>query len=1552
MAAIYSGIHLKLKSAKTSWEDKIKLAHFAWISHQCFLPNKEQVLLDWVSHALVSYYNKKLELEDEIVEKLWTYLDNILHSRKLQNLLKDGKTINLSFLIAQVINERISESCVQKSDGNVGTVLSCCRGILSTPPLSIIYTAKCELMVNLLSKLSWLACQWLTSEDAVTSQLFDVLQLTFAQYLLIQRQQINPNRVFGQVTSHLFQPCLLLRHLLMARVWTPADDGRVRQHLSREIRNQVEAVLQAGIFQPELLSSYREELLTEREPQDKKKRALKTILMPVNTVLSKLRDASFCEQTLQVIIVANSVPLLYKLFLDSYCKAENHMVCFHMFTRLFGCLRISHLQEDLWQEMLSPVDWSTELLAVEQLLNLVLSKDIYNVAADRIRHKGTQFQFYRKLAEMLVNHSQASIPAWFRCLKALISLNHLIVEPDLDDLVASAWIDAEVSEPRTKKPQETLINAMFQTYTKLRQFPKLFEEVLSVICRPAADELRLPVLSAGLTEKVRECLLELPPNQILDILFLILEKCQTLIIPDVKDDSDMALKLLSVSSVLHTFLFNMKSLDNVTPLPVVLRTQSLLDKMQREVIQPLLDLLKDHWAEENKPGLWLEKVSDSALLLVYTWVELDTLLSINCSKYVSRLAEAAGGVTDCAAESWDFSALLPGVDRQCWKRVVRLSSNFCSASKYCLELLMLQKIKKILMQTSFQTEADLHTLQHAAAFILHSGRSSMSMEESEPWNGNISAINALTYPAAHWYLVVSNLTILVPHLSLKDVEYVADVLLKILSSTKAPGVSADQDSFITAEKVSKALLHSTFLPEIKVLHCAFISRVIQQCSSVLCSATQGVADQPIQQLSADNIPWHEEVLSSCKMVGMVEAQAENNQSKDEAFICWTTMEKIAQRILLLTRAGSTITLEEDQIESFLHLLEIISALKLDSLFPSDHTRCFLLLLSLVANTRANVSCSKLLSLKFLITCFRLLTCLQTGRSVNSVFKVFHASDALEAVMTALFAASKCFADVLTTPDWAEFLQVIQTFLECFLQMIVEKRQSLKLNLEKFTFFLASCKPYADADRGKPWNTAVNQLLLVPLTTLCHVLTLYLQQQPEKKQQLTEMLSALLEPTVLQTGAAIQLCLRNLTKDQPLPLAFIPSVTTLLKADLSYMSTGGFMKMEGEQENSKDPGKYRECSHTELYQKFYTQILRELTSAGSHLQFLHSALQFLTVFCSVTDLYPGEETALTVFHAVKNLLAGPGTTVQVIQDLEMQLTELMTQLVESCTTEEFCVMMRLVLQGLEVSNIWKQNPKEALSAVTLIKLLLSCPLTGEKEKAFWFTSPQIITALVIQTKEACQDQLLIPTIVVPILETVAALLRQGEEILSNPHHVTLAFSILLTVPLDHLKMEEYGSIFLGIHEVLFSILQCHPKVMLKAAPSFLNSFNRLVVSVMHEGRQKGDRGSTDEFGVVLKCAHLVERMYSHIAAKTEEFTVFSVFIVAQYVIELQKVTLHPAVKKHLTEGMYHILDLCIERDIKFLNASLQMGVREVFKELYNDYTHYHKTKKHGEKKYTA
>lgn len=70
------------------------------------------------------------------------------------------------------------------------------------------------------------------------------------------------------------------------------------------------------------------------------------------------------------------------------------------------------------------------------------------------------------------------------------------------------------------------------------------------------------------------------------------------------------------------------------------------------------------------------------------------------------------------------------------------------------------------------------------------------------------------------------------------------------------------------------------------------------------------------------------------------------------------------------------------------------------------------------------------------------------------------------------------------------------------------------------------------------------------------------------------------------------------------------------------------------------------------------------------------------------------------------------------------------------------------------------------------------------------------------------------------------------------------------------------------------------------------------------------------------------------------------------VPLTQVTLYPAVKGLLQEGIYLILDLCIEPDIQFLRASLQPGVRDVFKELHSDYVKYHKAKHEGERRYTV
>ncbi|KAM8812501.1 unhealthy ribosome biogenesis protein 2 homolog [Rhynchonycteris naso] len=1524
MAAVYSGISLKLKCKTTTWEDKLKLAHFAWISHQCVLPNKEQVLLDWARQSLVAFYKKKLELKEDIVERLWIYIDNILHSNKLQNLIKNGKTINLQISLVKIINERIAEFSLSGSERNLCAVLSCCQGILCTPALAVIYTTRQELMVALLSQLCWSACR--QPEDTVVPLLFEVIHLALGHYLLIQQQQVNPRRAFGEMTGHLLQPCLVLRHLLSEGTWMQACQGKLRQALSRDLRSQIEATLQGGVFQFELLSSYKEELL-DQQPDDTKMGAMKNLLTPMGTVIARLVETGYCEPSLHDAVVASSVALLYKLFLDSYFKEGNQLLCFQVLPRLFGCLRISRQQEEQMQT-LSTSDWTTELLVVEQLLNSVANSNIYSIVADRVRHGEVQFRFYRRVAELLINHSQASVPAWFRCLKVLMSLNHLILEPDLDDLLASAWIDADRTEFRTKKAQEALIHTLFQTYVKLRQVPRLFEEILGVLCRPAAEALRQPLLASGLSTVLCECFVELPPSQVLDTWSLVLDKFQSLVLPYLQGDPDMALKSLSLSSLLHCIMFNMKSLDSGTPLPVVRRMQGTMERMLQELVKPLLDLLLD----PRSPALelWLQKVSDSALLLSHTWAQVDTMLSLNCSQYHA----VCGPLTGIALEISDLPFLLPGVETHHWKKIEKTAAQFNSLGRYCLEQLYLQKMRRTLMQTSSQSEEALHALRNDAAHVLGSGRERLTQGMTASWDGQVGTVSAVTYPIAHWHLIVSNLPILLSYLCPDDVTYMAGVMLRTLTVSKAQEDSAEEEPNTTLQKLSEAILHSPLFPELHSLHSAFLLCITKQCASILCAGAQSDL-----RLLSQKLPWlfEKDPMDVAHWeTRFAKVSCEGPEPRGE----------IAQNLLSLVKSDFPIQLQGEQLERILGLLEVMSALQLDSFWAPYHVHCFLLLLS-TAITRLGSSCSSSLTLKFLTTCYQLLGYLQRGKNARSVLRVVYASDIFEIILTSLFKASSYFLIDRDDPLWLEFLQVTGTFLEQLMQMLVQVKLSLVLNFGKIVAFLSTCQVDADVASGR-WLKNQNplgwQLRLVSLTKLCQVLGPFVKERKQQQHEAPDALLGLLQQAVLQMGTVLQTGTACGARARHLPSAFILAVSTLLEVDVGQQGRHRGAEIA--------PGTDEVLSHPALYRSVYFQVLSELPALAGSSQSGQAAMRFLTLFLLAPELHPKEESVFTsMFHSVRKVLADPAIPVQAIQDIEPHLGALFTHMLDFGTTEDFQGMMQYILQGLDIRNVWTADQRAILSALKLIKLLLNCPFGGEKASLFWRACPQIITALTLQTREACQEQPVPLAVFEPTLDILAALLRQGEKAIGNPHHVSLAFSILLMTPVHRLKPAEYGSIFPRMHNVLFSILQCHPKVMLKAIPSFFNCFHRLVVSVMHEGRQK-DKGSADDLLVVLECARLVERMYSHIAARAEDFTVFSPFMVAQYVTELHKVTLYPAVKNLLQEGIYLVLDLCIEPDVQFLRVSLPPGARDVFRELHNDYVKYHKAKREGEKRYTV
>ncbi|XP_010730626.2 unhealthy ribosome biogenesis protein 2 homolog [Larimichthys crocea] len=1695
MAAIYSGIHLKLKSPQTPWEDKLKLARFAWISNQCLLPNKEQVLLDWCTHALTGWYNQKVEFSLNVLEGLWCYLDDLLHSKKLHSLLIQGKTVSLRLNMAQLLLERLQE-CARvgsKSPVCVSTILSVCQGLLSSPALSSVFTTKYELMVDLLAKICSLAChelqQPLVKDVAVTCQdemmteclqtqptkdldnsqiepitesppdsdppepkknlrsanLYDILLQVLSCYLSVQRQQANPNRVFTMVTNQLIQTLVLLRHLMTSGEFAPFHIHlRLRQQLCRDIRVKIDSILQLALFPSEHLISYKEELLPSKEDSGKRgPGGAKGPLKPVSAILSKLSAPGYCEPALFYTVKSNTLSLLFKFFQESYGKGrgeseEAHkMLCFYFLTRLVPALdlsldghspakaekpvSVSPGQKSPPASLSSPESWSLALLAVESLLSQALSADIYNVAADRIRHGEVQLNFYRALGQMLFNQAQLSIPAWYRCLKVLMSLNHLILEPDLDQLLSSAWVNSECMEVRVQRARQLMVCSLLQIYTKLRQLPRLFSELLSVICQPVLDHLRPPLLSEGISASLRTCLLDTPPSQGVEICSLVLESIRKYVLPDLvkeeggsekmetdgggddkgikkeikvdREGEHASLKLSSLSQLLHAILFSLKTLDNTSPLPIVRQSQGLMQEMQ-QVLKELLHVLSsekkaavksntssvqktpkkgkknlDHKevqkVSESKMGaLWEQKTQEAALLLKYTWVEVDTLFYIHCSKYTSLDSVQTAAVSETEGRAPVLTHIESYLSEDNF--IAGLQPSCSPVSCLLLKLLTLQQTKKILLDTPLLSEPSTAVLLNKAAqFILAKSECEVSLNGEQVWDGQIGSVNANSYLVAHWYLVTSNLPLIAPYLSSEDVGCVADALVSSLLSRQTDGGKDRSPGYLTISLISSRLLQSPVLAELPSLFSATLRSLTQRIVGVLKAA---------------------HVCKACPTLLKFQEKGTGAKSlksnASQPLPTLVDMETIVEDILSSSKTGEvSVLLTDAQSKELVNLLQILTDLNPDGMNSEDLSSMFLLLLFMLTSTSCQSDQMAMNppesgdGVVFLVKLLRILTCLLEGKNFQSVLKLIHGGTVLQAVVSSLLWHSNNGRFRATrNPDWLDLVKTLQGFIRCTVQLIIIRNSSVRLNLDQFASYLTSTE-IASREIMAPSSATVSakadpqasilsvHLLLASLTSFSQAMTSNLGKSKPMDQTLTQMLTR----TTASLGPAVESVLkpRTVSKSflQPasvLGQAFVVEVVTvMLHCELSSLSV---------EEESKQKNTQLTLSHMSLYQSICQQILKEISSAHRPMDFLVSSFHFLSAFYKAVKKMAGEreeeqgeekkggkeldELYMQILQNIHRLLTASWLSPDDVCELEPAVHELLCHLVEKGTTGQFNLLLLMVREGLDTGQLRAGNYREVLSAVIIIKLLSCCQLPEPCSKALWLIAPQIISAMVFLVRSSSQDVSLTLPFTVPTVTSVTSLLRQGEGRIANPHHVILVLGALQSVPLDHLTPLIYQSAFLAVHEALFAIIQCHPQVMLNAAPSFLNVFHRLMASIMQEGRQRADADTGQDSDVYLRCSRLIERMYSHIAATAESFTTLSAFMVAQYVTELQKVTLRPDIKLHLTEGIYQILDLCMEQDIKFLTAGLQMGVREVFNELYGSYTHYHKAQRQGEDKYTV
>lgn len=509
-----------------------------------------------------------------------------------------------------------------------------------------------------------------------------------------------------------------------------------------------------------------------------------------------------------------------------------------------------------------------------------------------------------------------------------------------------------------------------------------------------------------------------------------LESIESYILPGVERNTDMSLKVFSLSVLLHSVLFSLKTLDNSTPVPIVRQTQAVMEKTL-QVVKPVLQLGQSQ--TQPSDSLWCQKVLDSGLLLRYTWVEVDTLFMIHCSKYTSPATTANANILA------NITSLLSGVMATDSDQATPIGQHSSPMSQLLLKLLTLQQIKKVLLSNELLAQSSTsEVLSGALQFIVGVEDHQLGQCGDQLWDRQVSSVDASTYPVAHWYVVTSNLPLLTPFLSESDMCHIADLFLTSLLHREA-----EDSSLLSVSLISKHLLQSLILVELPAFYSAVVRSVTQRIVGVLLSTSDAALACP-------------SLLRFSELAG--EKGSVINQSNGEVSEAPPTqkrLESLGQEILNSSRTGAfSITLSETQTDQLQRLLQVIRALNPDGMSSKDFSGLFLLLFLMATDIQPHGDAPPAVTVQLLRELLSLMGCLLTGRNSHCVLKILHGSSLLESTMTALFLHSdRGLFQTADSSDRLAVLRAVQAFIESLVQLIIHRKSSVRLNLEKISSYM-------------------------------------------------------------------------------------------------------------------------------------------------------------------------------------------------------------------------------------------------------------------------------------------------------------------------------------------------------------------------------------------------------------------------------------------------------------------------------------------------------------------
>lgn len=1370
--------------------------------------------------------------------------------------------------------------------------MGCALAIIRSPTLSYVFTSKYDILVRLLSNVLQLIVRTIKDDRVVLPDYIQLLQRCTSAYSVSQRAHPQQEKVFQSVVDCLLSPILLL------------ENATEKYPELKECAEILKHVLEQALFHKEHHPFYESFLLTmvgKDEAKHKVSKTIESFFHSLSNLLNKQRGRDCNEDADKM--ASRYLAVFFENFLSYNCHGDKPLTGFRLFVYICGLLGVKDVSVELCKTPLSEED---VVSVVSTLLESLLKHDIYSQPLDAT-DDNIQLKFYSHVLIIILQHMQSS--SFYSCLESFLELNHVILETKMAEVFRIAWIHVSADELTGERLKflESFVTKLFDTYAKLRQIPKLLNLLLTSLWDiPQGEELShslSPVISERISRGFGEIVECLPQAVTVEVWRLFLKAVKEYL-PQLRYKGQ---KFLFVAKIFAVFLSNVKIADYTITNLTRSKVKEVMADTQANVLTPLAKIVTTEKAVCSEPIVF------STLLLSYSWGELSLLLE----EFVPENKRSACHYQNAYQ---DLEAIL-SMNSNTWKELhtTVISSNQ-KRDFYLWKLLTTLVLKAVIVNK--RTEQSSKYVGEILNQLVVDIDKCLGEKEWLAY-GMLWEISAQNYNMASLDLALSMVPLCGTLLAIDTAQQITDLVVHIMVHTKTKSRCDVRDQLLIKCQRPCVRECQPWPPCLMTSALRTLHNLIQEtqptprkkrkptprcletvldglCDSVFTTADKSEQMRRLQHISSlineglgveENPQLEVDMSSFVTCIQIVEVLQQSDNSQEEKVRGFLAGLALLSQGMSPEQKNSEEMLDKT-VTLLIQILERVGLAPLFHLVSIDSYFCWLN--SLI--TRKKKSCSWSLCLKF-----ELLLEMSSR------------------VMVTDFEILPKLLNIITkeTQDSEEIPCYVVYILKEISQLL--KRSYLKgevINL---------CQTAVSQVYSNLHSHYVGDRKSVEAFTICHV------------QIMSAIVKILPKDQIFQENVSCvyQFCLKVL--ENPKEDVWATSVT------LAYLES---LCLYVDREKDLLSLEQKMILWRTLKKLFYDFFIHGNRQRGTSLK-LNVGTSILGSDPVEKPLYFTDDVMVSPlkdkekeqsWHWMKKKMIYDGCLTSDGRKLVFkQIQCTIGALIFSLDTDHFQIVIDTLLSDCRLREIVEDDFCRVLASLHMWNQVIQNELSDEKGSVVVQAVEEIMInfqSAILQLKDI-EEKAIFHHLIVPILTCQSDMLNFGPALMSS-QSATMALQSCGYIP--PCILSHYPA-FRAVCGVLTSLLVHHTEAVFKVIPTFISCANRLMKSLISFGNQEmlNDKDSIDD---AKQCAHLLNKLYALMATHKPEFSKVAVYIVANYVTEVQKVTLHPVVKRALLPAVYAVLDICDTHAVSQLHMVLNQGVKEVFKMLYADYMKYH------------